>query len=89
MLPDVIDESILTRSIRREELFYAFSVFWTKFSGGLSLGLSTAAYKYVAMQTYKEICNAQTRELFIENTSILQAWVLLHQPLSQAPQKNE
>lgn len=47
MLPDVIDESILTRSIRREELFYAFFVFGTKMSSGLSLGISTAVYKYV------------------------------------------
>lgn len=47
MLPDVIDESMLTRDVRREELFYAFFVFVNKFCAGLSLGLSTAAYKYV------------------------------------------
>ncbi len=43
----MIDESILTRGIRREELFYAFFVFMVKFSGGLALGISTAVYKYV------------------------------------------
>ena len=47
MLPDVIDESILTRGVRREELFYAFFVFGIKLSSGLALGVSTAVYKYV------------------------------------------
>ena len=45
MLPDVIDESLLTCGVRREELFYAFFVFGNKLAGGLSLGISTAVYK--------------------------------------------
>ena len=52
MLPDVIDESLLTNNVRREELFYAFFMFVSKLSNGLALGVSTAVYKYVCC-----ICN--------------------------------
>jgi Na+/melibiose symporter-like transporter len=45
MLPDVIDEAYLKMGVRREELFYAFFVFGTKFSSGVTLGLSTGIYK--------------------------------------------
>ena len=45
MLPDVIDEAYLKMGVRREELFYAFFVFGTKFAGGVTLGLSTGIYK--------------------------------------------
>ena len=47
MLPDVIDEAYLKMGVRREELFYAFFVFGTKFSSGVTLGLSTGIYKSV------------------------------------------
>ena len=47
MLPDVIDESLLTNGVRREELFYTFFIFASKLSNGLALGISTAMYKYV------------------------------------------
>ena len=45
MLPDVIDEAYLKMGVRREELFYAFFAFGTKFAGGVTLGLSTGIYK--------------------------------------------
>jgi Na+/melibiose symporter-like transporter len=45
MLPDVIDEAYLKTGVRREELFYAFFVFGTKFAGGVTLGISTGIYK--------------------------------------------
>lgn len=46
MLPDVIDEATLKSKVRREELFYAFFVFGNKFGSGVTLGISTAIYKY-------------------------------------------
>lgn len=45
MLPDVIDDAVLARDVRREELFYAYFVFGNKFAGGVTLGISTAIYK--------------------------------------------
>ncbi len=45
MLPDVIEESLLTHDIRREELFYAFYVLGNKFTAGFALTVSTAVYK--------------------------------------------
>lgn len=47
MLPDVIDEATLHSNVRREELFYAFFVFGNKFGSGVTLGISTAIYKFV------------------------------------------
>ncbi|XP_064382640.1 sodium-dependent lysophosphatidylcholine symporter 1-B-like [Halichondria panicea] len=47
MLPDVIDDAVLARDVRREELFYAYFVFGNKFAGGVTLGISTAIYKLV------------------------------------------
>ncbi len=47
MLPDVIDDAVLARDVRREELFYAYFVFGNKFAGGVTLGISTAIYKWV------------------------------------------
>ena len=43
MLPDVIDDVEKEFGMRRESLFYAFFVFFQKFSVGVSLGLSTVA----------------------------------------------
>ena len=45
MLPDVIDEAYLQKGVRREELFFAFFVFFIKFSAGVTLGISTGIYK--------------------------------------------
>ena len=42
MLPDVIEESELHYGVRREELFYAYFVFFTKFGAGITLGISNA-----------------------------------------------
>lgn len=47
MLPDVIDESLLQSSVRREELFYAYFVFGNKFGNGFTLAISTAILKCV------------------------------------------
>ena len=52
MLPDVIDDAYLTTGVRREELFYAFFVFGTKFAGGVTLGISTGIYKSVVLHHY-------------------------------------
>ena len=41
MLPDVIDQATLDHGVRREELFYSFYVFFSKFGAGISLGVST------------------------------------------------
>lgn len=41
MLPDVIEESEIPYGVRREELFYAYFVFFTKFGAGITLGIST------------------------------------------------
>ena len=43
MLPDAIDEAAARDGVRRESLFYAFFVFWQKFSTGIALALSTLA----------------------------------------------
>ena len=45
MLPDVVDAAYAETGVRREELFYSFFVFCTKCSSGLSLAISTGAYK--------------------------------------------
>lgn len=42
MLPDVIEESEVHYGVRREELFYAYFVFFTKFGAGVTLGISNA-----------------------------------------------
>eukprot|EP00118_Oscarella_pearsei_P013450 m.107466 g.107466 ORF g.107466 m.107466 type:complete len:529 (+) comp37300_c0_seq7:140-1726(+) len=43
MLPDVIDDVAAKDGLRRESLFYAFFVFFQKFSAGFALALSTLA----------------------------------------------
>jgi len=47
MLPDVIEESEIPYGVRREELFYAYFVFFTKFGAGITLGISTAILSLV------------------------------------------
>ena len=41
MLPDVVEESEMFYGVRREELFYAYYVFFTKFGAGITIGVST------------------------------------------------
>ena len=45
MLPDVIEESLLTQEVRREELFYAFYVTVNKLTAGFALVVSAGVYK--------------------------------------------
>lgn len=47
MLPDVVEESEIPYGVRREELFYAYFVFFTKFGAGVTIGLSTAILKLI------------------------------------------
>ena len=47
MLPDVVDQASLDQGVRREELFYSFYVFFSKFGAGVSLGISTLVLKWV------------------------------------------
>ena len=47
MLPDVIEESEIPYGVRREELFYAYFVFFTKFGAGITLGISTVILSLV------------------------------------------
>lgn len=46
MLPDVIDEFMVKRGERKEAIFYSFFVFFTKFSSGLSVALSSIFLEY-------------------------------------------
>lgn len=53
MLPDVVEESEIPYGVRREELFYAYFVFFTKFGAGITLGLSTALLELIiAVECY-------------------------------------
>jgi Na+/melibiose symporter-like transporter len=45
MLPDVVDKAFVEQGVRREELFYSFYVFFSKFGAGVSLGISTLILK--------------------------------------------
>ena len=45
MLPDVVDKAFIEQGVRREELFYSFYVFFSKFGAGVSLGISTLILK--------------------------------------------
>ncbi len=49
MIPDVIDDASIKMNFRREELFYAFFVFGSKFAVGITLGLSTGTYECVTI----------------------------------------
>ncbi|KAG8451645.1 hypothetical protein GDO86_003730 [Hymenochirus boettgeri] len=52
MLPDVIDDFILTHpdSHGHEPIFYSFYVFFTKFTTGVSLGISTLSLDFAGYQ---------------------------------------
>lgn len=46
MLPDVIDEYLIKNGERKEAIFYSFYVFFTKFSSGISVGVSSLFLEY-------------------------------------------
>ncbi|KJE89637.1 hypothetical protein CAOG_01073 [Capsaspora owczarzaki ATCC 30864] len=47
MLPDTIDEAQVLTGVRRESVFYAFFVFFQKFTSGIALSLSSYALELV------------------------------------------
>ncbi|XP_065890144.1 sodium-dependent lysophosphatidylcholine symporter 1-B-like isoform X2 [Dysidea avara] len=61
MLPDVIEESEIPYGVRREELFYAYFVFFTKFGAGITLGISTAILALGKYDVNKCTQNSTTR----------------------------
>lgn len=46
MLPDVIDEFMIKTGERKEAIFYSFYVFFTKFSSGISVAISSLFLEY-------------------------------------------
>ncbi|XP_062507272.1 sodium-dependent lysophosphatidylcholine symporter 1-like [Corticium candelabrum] len=75
MLPDAIDEAAARDGVRRESLFYAFFVFWQKFSTGIALALSTLALQvfgdYKTGQCNQPLSVSLTLRLLISTGPIL------------------
>lgn len=47
MLPDVIDEFMISTGERKDAIFYSFYVFFNKLAAGLGLGISQVALQLV------------------------------------------
>ena len=54
MIPDVIDEFMINTGERKESIFYSFYVFFTKFSSGISVAMSSLILEYA---DYKDCPN--------------------------------